>query len=148
MKKYIALVDCDTFYASCERVFQPKLRNKPVIVLSNNDGCAIAMSQEVKNLGIKMGEPFFKLKDIIKKHDIAVFSSNYELYGDISARIMNLFHDFSSNVEVYSIDEAFLELQAEDETDWVQIGLIAGIAAAAVIAIVVVYTVKIKGEEG
>ena len=86
----IALVDCNNFYVSCERVFNPKIENKPVIVLSNNDGCVIARSNEVKALGIKMGEPAFKLKHIIEKKNINIFSSNFTLYGDLSKRVMNV----------------------------------------------------------
>ena len=105
-----ALVDCNNFYASCERVFQPKLRGKPVVVLSNNDGCVIARSNEVKAIGIEMGAPYFKIKDMIREHGIAVFSSNYTLYGDMSARVMDTLREFTSDVEVYSIDEAFCDL--------------------------------------
>ena len=86
----IALVDCNNFYASCERVFNPKIENKPVIVLSNNDGCVIARSNEAKALGIKMGEPAFKLKNLIEKYNINVFSTNFALYGDLSKRVMNI----------------------------------------------------------
>lgn len=106
----LALVDCNNFYASCERVFQPKLNGKPVVVLSNNDGCVIARSNEVKALGIPMGEPYFKIKHLIRQHDIAVFSSNYTLYGDMSQRVMETLREFTSDVEVYSIDEAFCDL--------------------------------------
>ncbi len=105
----IALVDCNNFYASCERVFAPKLANKPVIVLSNNDGCVIARSNEVKTLGIKMGEPAFKLKDRITQHNINVFSTNFALYGDLSNRVMTVLKTEVSKMEVYSIDEAFLD---------------------------------------
>ena len=105
-----ALVDCNNFYASCERVFQPKLRGKPVVVLSNNDGCVIARSNEVKALGIDMGAPYFQIKNLIRQHGIAVFSSNYTLYGDMSARVMETLREFTSDVEVYSIDEAFCDL--------------------------------------
>ena len=103
-----ALVDCNNFYASCERVFNPKLRNKPVVVLSNNDGCVIARSQEAKDLGFKMGDPYFQRKEFIKQHDVEVFSSNYMLYGDMSARVMNTLKGYVEKVEVYSIDESFL----------------------------------------
>lgn len=103
-----ALVDCNNFYVSCERVFQPKLNGKPVVVLSNNDGCVISRSYEAKDLGILMGEPEFKIRNQIKQHDIHVFSSNYALYGDLSNRVHNLLHKFTPNVEMYSIDEAFL----------------------------------------
>src|SRR5476651_618287 len=105
-----ALVDCNNFYASCERVFQPKLKGKPVIVLSNNDGCVIARSNEAKALGIAMGEPFFKCREIIERHGVAVFSSNYTLYGDMSHRVMQTLQEFTSDVEIYSIDEAFADL--------------------------------------
>ncbi len=103
-----ALVDCNNFYASCERVFQPELRYQPLVILSNNDGCVIARSNEAKTLGIPMGAPAFKFKETFKRLNIAVRSSNYELYGDMSARVMNILSEFTPDVEVYSIDEAFL----------------------------------------
>ena len=106
----IALIDCNNFYASCERIFNPKLIGKPIVVLSNNDGCIIARSKEAKKLGIKMGEPYFKAKNIIEKNNVKVFSSNYSLYGDISQRVMETLATFSSEIEIYSIDEAFLGL--------------------------------------
>ena len=109
-----ALVDCNNFYASCERVFQPKLEGKPIVVLSNNDGCIVARSNEAKALGIGMGEPFFKAKDIVKKHNVYVFSSNYRLYGDMSRRVFATLAWFSPEVEFYSIDEAFLNLAGFD----------------------------------
>jgi len=105
-----ALVDCNNFYASCERVFNPKIENKPVIVLSNNDGCVIARSNEAKVLGIKMGEPAFKLKNLIEKYNINVFSTNFALYGDLSKRVMNVMSAEVDKMEIYSIDEAFLDL--------------------------------------
>ena len=105
-----ALVDCNNFYASCERVFQPKLEGRPVIVLSNNDGCIIARSNEAKALGIAMGEPFHLAKDRVKQHNIAVFSSNYTLYGHMSRRVMNTLAQFTPEIETYSIDESFLNL--------------------------------------
>ena len=108
--KKIALIDCNSFYVSCERLFNPKIRKKPVVVLSNNDGCIISRSNEAKALGIKMGEPYFKEKDIIVKNDVQVFSSNYSLYGDISRRVMRTLRRFNSDIEIYSIDEAFLDL--------------------------------------
>ena len=108
--KKIALVDCNSFYVSCERLFNPKIRRKPVVVLSNNDGCIISRSNEAKALGIKMGEPYFKEKDIIVKNNVQVFSSNYSLYGDISRRVMRTLKRFNSDIEIYSIDEAFLDL--------------------------------------
>jgi len=108
--KKIALIDCNSFYVSCERLFNPKIRKKPVVVLSNNDGCIISRSNEAKALGIKMGEPYFKEKDIIVKNDVQVFSSNYSLYGDLSRRVMRTLKRFNCDMEVYSIDEAFLDL--------------------------------------
>lgn len=105
-----ALIDCNSFYASCEKVFNPKLEGKPVVVLSNNDGCVIARSAEAKQLGIKMGEPAFKMKEILEKNQVQVFSSNFALYGDLSQRVMNTLSQFSPDMEIYSIDEAFLEL--------------------------------------
>ena len=104
-----ALVDCNNFYASCERVFNPKIENKPVIVLSNNDGCVIARSNESKTLGVKMGEPAFKLKNLIEKYNINVFSTNFALYGDLSKRVMNVMRTEVNQMEVYSVDEAFLD---------------------------------------
>ncbi len=106
-----AHIDCNNFYASCERVFNPALRGKPVVVLSNNDGCAIARSEEAKALGIKMGEPAFKFKDIVEQHNVLVFSANFELYGDMSNRVMSVLSRFSPIQEIYSIDESFLDLQ-------------------------------------
>ena len=105
-----ALADCNNFYASCERVFEPHLEGKPVVVLSNNDGCIIARSQESKALGFKMGEPIFKCKNLVRKHNVIVRSSNFSLYGDISRRVMQTIRLFSPDVEVYSIDEAFIKL--------------------------------------
>lgn len=110
----IALIDCNNFYVSCERMFNPKLEGKPVVVLSNNDGCAVARSNEVKALGIKMGEPWFKMKDIAKQHGIIALSSNYTLYGDLSARVMSVLSTFSPRQEIYSIDECFLDLDGFD----------------------------------
>ena len=104
----IALADCNNFYASCERVFNPGLKDKPIVVLSNNDGCIIARSNEAKVLGIKMGEPVFKVRDIIDNNNIYVFSTNFALYGDMSSRVMSLLSDMSPEIEIYSIDEAFM----------------------------------------
>ena len=103
-----ALVDCNNFYASCERVFQPQLNGKPIVILSNNDGCIISRSYEAKDLGIPMGAPEFKVRSELKQKNIHVFSSNYALYGDLSNRVMKILEGFTPNVEVYSIDEAFL----------------------------------------
>ena len=108
--KLTALVDADNFYVSCERVFRPELRQRPVVVLSNNDGCVVARSREVKDMGVKMGTPLYQIRDFVKAKKIVVFSSNYELYGDISARLMDILARFSANLETYSIDEAFLHL--------------------------------------
>jgi len=105
-----ALVDCNNFYVSCERVFNPRLEGKPVIVLSNNDGCAVARSNEAKALGIKMGAPLFKIRDRVKAHKVQVYSSNYALYGDMSQRVMKTILNFTPDIEIYSIDEAFLDL--------------------------------------
>lgn len=110
MNNIFALVDCNSFFCSCERVFNPRLENKPVIVLSNNDGCAVARTDEAKALGIRMGEPYFQIKDLCKKHKVHVFSSNFSLYGDMSRRVMQTLAQFAPEMEVYSIDEAFLNL--------------------------------------
>ncbi|MEN2415527.1 Y-family DNA polymerase [Flavobacterium mesophilum] len=118
-----ALVDCNNFYASCERVFRPKLRNKPIVVLSNNDGCVVARSNESKALGVKMGVPIFQINDLVKQHNIVVCSSNYVLYGDLSNRVMTLIKQFSPDVEIYSIDEAFLKFDGFKYFDFNKIGL-------------------------
>ena len=120
--KKIALVDCNSFYVSCERLFNPKLRNKPVVVLSNNDGCIISRSTEAKTLGIKMGEPYFKAKNIIVKNNVEVFSSNYSLYGDLSRRVMRTLKRFNSEIEIYSIDEAFLDLSSFSDNEIENVG--------------------------
>lgn len=117
------LVDGNNFYASCERVFRPDLRDTPIIILSNNDGVIIARSNEVKKLGIPMGLPYFKAKNIIKQHNIQVFSSNYALYGDMSNRMMNILSTFSSDIEIYSIDEAFLKLSKHKLLDLNEYGI-------------------------
>ena len=109
-KKKIALIDCNSFYVSCERLFNPKIKNVPVVVLSNNDGCVISRSTEAKKLGIKMGEPYFKVKELVKKNNVQIFSSNYSLYGDLSRRVMKVLKGFSDKIEIYSIDEAFIDL--------------------------------------
>ena len=109
-KKKIALIDCNSFYVSCERLFNPKIKNVPVVVLSNNDGCVISRSTEAKKLGIKMGEPYFKVKELVRKNNVQIFSSNYSLYGDLSRRVMKVLKGFSDKIEIYSIDEAFIDL--------------------------------------
>lgn len=116
-----ALVDCNNFYASCERLFRPRLRGRPVVVLSNNDGCVIARSNEAKALGVGMGAPMFKIRKLVEEHDITVCSSNYALYGDISERVMSVLGSSAPAHEVYSIDECFLDLDrlgVPDLTDW------------------------------
>ncbi len=107
----LALIDCNSFYASCERVFQPKLNGKPVVVLSNNDGMVIAKSNEAKALGLDIGLPYFQIKDELKKHNVAVFSSNYTLYGDFSQRVVATLRELTSDIEIYSIDEVFADLK-------------------------------------
>ncbi|MCW2120990.1 Y-family DNA polymerase [Flavobacterium sp. 7A] len=116
-----ALVDCNNFYASCERVFRPELNGKPVAILSNNDGCVIARSNEAKAVGIPMGAPAFQIKSIVEQHQVHIFSSNYALYGDLSRRVMAILEQFTPNLEIYSIDEAFLNfdgLTIEDYHDY------------------------------
>jgi len=112
-----ALIDCNNFYVSCERVFNPKLNNRPVVVLSNNDGCAISRSNEAKALGIPMGAPAFKYEKIFRKHNVEVFSSNFTLYGDMSSRVMSILSKYTPNIEIYSIDEAFLKFEGFDNYD-------------------------------
>ena len=121
-KNKIALVDCNSFYVSCERLFNQSIIKKPVVVLSSNDGCVISRSTEAKILGIKMGEPYFKVEKIVKKNDVKVFSSNYSLYGDISRRVMKTLKQFSPQIEIYSIDEAFLNLSSVKDEDLLEHG--------------------------
>lgn len=118
-----ALVDCNNFYASCERVFQPQYAGKPVVILSNNDGCIISRSEEAKALGIPMGAPEFKVRDQLKQLNVKVFSSNYPLYGDLSQRVMNILRQFTPNVEEYSIDEAFLNFDGLAIADYHDYGV-------------------------
>lgn len=117
-----ALVDCNNFYVSCERVFRPDLNGQPVVVLSNNDGCAIARSNEAKTLGIPMGAPAFEYEELFKKHQVKVFSANFALYGDMSQRVMQLLAEYCDDMEIYSIDEAFLELKGFDEQQLSDLG--------------------------
>ena len=119
----IALVDCNNFYASCERLFNPSLNGKPIVVLSNNDGCVIARSNEAKDLGIKMGAPAFMIEDCVVKNNVAVFSSNYILYGSLSNRVMNVLKENSPAIEVYSIDEAFINLSGMKHHDLFEWGM-------------------------
>ena len=118
----IALIDVNNFYVSCERVFNPKLIGKPVVVLSNNDGCAVARSNEVKALGVGMGAPWFKFKDLAKQHKIVALSSNYALYADMSNRVMSILSQFSPDQEIYSIDESFLDLSQFKRRDLIAYG--------------------------
>lgn len=143
-----ALIDCNNFYVSCERVFQPKWRGKPVVVLSNNDGCIISRSEEAKALGIGMAVPEFKVRPLFKEHNVGVFSSNYALYGDLSNRLMKTMELFTPNVEIYSIDEAFLDFTGVPVDDfhscalqmksrawnWLSLPICVGIAPTRVLA--------------
>ena len=124
MKKHTmyALIDGNSFYASCERVFRPDLKNRPVVVLSNNDGCIVTLTKEAKTLGLKRGVPLFQVQDIIKRNQVAVFSSNYELYGDMSARMMKTIASLTPAIEVYSIDECFADLRGLNEADLTVLG--------------------------
>ncbi len=118
-----ALVDCNNFYASCERVFQPQFNGKPVAILSNNDGCIISRSEEAKTAGVKMGVPEFKIRELVKEKNIKIFSSNYPLYGDLSERVMKILEGFTPNIEVYSIDEAFMNFDGVKISDFNEYGL-------------------------
>lgn len=120
--KAIALIDANNFYVSCERLFDPGLRGRPVVVLSNNDGCVVSRSNEAKRLGIRMAVPVFQIRSIIEREDVQVLSSNYELYGDLSHRMMEVLEDCSPDVERYSIDEAFISLEAEDSRELEMLG--------------------------
>lgn len=117
-----ALVDCNNFYASCERAFNPELNGKPVVVLSNNDGCAIARSNEAKALGIPMGAPAFEYEKIFRENDVKVFSTNFALYGDISKRVMSILAEYTPDIEIYSIDEIFLKFNGFQNIDLIQYG--------------------------
>ncbi len=149
MSSLYALVDCNNFYASCEKLFRPDLKDTPIVVLSNNDGCVVARSKEAKALGIKMGVPIFKIQDVLKQHGIVSFSSNYPLYADLSSRVMRTLEDMAPRVEVYSIDEAFLDLTGLESivclseygqqirhriSDWVGIQVCVGIAPTKTLA--------------
>ncbi len=111
----LALVDCNNFYVSCERLFRPDLTDRPVVVLSNNDGCVVSRSNEAKALGIAMGQPWLQLKDFAEEHGVLALSSNYALYADLSNRVMTILHDFSPRQEVYSIDECFVDMTGTPE---------------------------------
>jgi len=120
MKNIFALVDCNNFYVSCERIFEPNLEGRPVVVLSNNDGCVVSRSDEAKRLGIGMGVAFFKIRDLAERHGVEAFSSNYTLYADMSCRVMEALCNFTPEIEIYSIDEAFLNLSGlgDNPTDY------------------------------
>ena len=118
-----ALVDCNNFYASCEKLFNPTLKDRPVVVLSNNDGCVVARSAEVKALGIPMGVPWFKIQQDAKHYGIVAFSSNYALYADMSNRAVEILSSFSPSIEVYSIDESFLELSGFERQGYCAYGV-------------------------
>ncbi len=158
-----ALVDCNNFYASCEKLFNPRLKDRPVVVLSNNDGCVVARSAEVKALGIPMGVPWFKIQDDAKRHGIVAFSSNYALYADMSNRVVEVLSGFAPNFEVYSIDESFLELSGvplpngglaaygtqirQRIADWLGLAVCVGIAPTKTLAKLANYCAK-KGLAG
>lgn len=160
----LALVDCNNFYASCEKLFDPTLRDKPVVVLSNNDGCVVARSAEVKALGIPMGVPWFKIQQEAKRHGIVAFSSNYALYADMSNRVVEILSSFSPSIEVYSIDESFLDLsgferfgyQAYGQTirqqiaDWLGLAVCVGIGPSKTLAKLANHCAKKKlaGDQG
>jgi len=118
MQAIYALIDCNNFFVSCERLFRPELEGRPVVVLSSNDGCAVSRSQEAKELGIPMGAPHFKFKEFFRRHGVIAFSANFELYGDVSERITNLLASITPNIEVYSVDESFLDLSQLSITDY------------------------------
>lgn len=119
-----ALVDCNNFYASCERVFNPSLQHKPIVILSNNDGCIISRSDEAKELGIPMGAPIFKYRKLLNTHNVQILSSNYSLYGDMSSRVMSILKQFTPDIQVYSIDESFLKLDGFENYDLTNYGVI------------------------
>ena len=118
-----AIVDCNSFYCSCERVFKPEYTDRPVVVLSNNDGCIISRSDEAKNLGVEMAGPYFLAKEIIKRENVGLFSSNYNLYGDMSRRVMDTLKHLAGahNIEVYSVDEAFVRLFSLPQKNYVSL---------------------------
>jgi DNA polymerase V len=154
----IALVDCNNFYVSCERVFNPALEGVPVVVLSNNDGCVVARSQEAKDLGIAMGVPIFTIRELVRKYDVRMFSSNYALYGDLSLRVSETLEQFTPHIENYSIDEAFLELPVAPSAadlartirstvrQWTGIPVSIGIGATKTLSKIATYVAKKRGE--
>lgn len=157
----IALVDCNNFYVSCERVFAPRLNGRPVVVLSNNDGCVISRSQEAKSLGIRMGEPFFKRRRTLDRQGVEIFSSNYPLYADLSDRVMNILSQFTNELEIYSIDEAFLSIKGKSSSaivrareierivrKWTGIPVSVGTARTKVLAKIANETAKKHADQG
>ena len=110
----VGLIDCNNFFVSCERVFDPSLRGVPVIVLSNNDGCAVAMSNEAKAIGIKRGVPLFQIRDLVKRYNVRVLSGNHRMYGDMSSRVMATLSEVVPEIEIYSVDECFLDFNGRD----------------------------------
>ena len=162
MSKVFALIDCNNFYASCERVFNPSLVGKPIVVLSNNDGCVIARSNEAKAIGVPMGAPYFQFRELMKQHHVHVFSSNYQLYGDMSERVMNTLTHFLPDIEIYSIDEAFVRLDNMPTKDyftycmmvreivlqWTGIPVSIGIAPTKVLAKIANHVAKKRTREG
>jgi DNA polymerase V len=122
MPRAIALLDCNNFYVSCERVFDARLQKRPVVVLSANDGCVISRSDEARELPIPMGAPLFKFEELLNVNDATIFSANFELYGDMSARVMESLQEFTPNVEIYSVDEAFLQLESDDKKTFTELG--------------------------
>src|ERR1700744_5682203 len=122
-QRILALIDCNNFFVSCERLFRPELEGVPVVVLSSNDGCAVSRSKEAKDLGIPMGAPHFQWREFFKQHGVVAFSANFELYGDVSERITNLLASITPRIEVYSVDESFLELTELGIADYQQWGL-------------------------
>ena len=151
-----ALADCNNFYASCQRLFRPDLEGKPIVVLSNNDGCIIARSNEAKALGVPMGAPYYQWKSFFKAHQVQVFSSNYALYGDLSARVMRILESFEANIDIYSIDEAFLNISGvrneklrdfalnmrQTVLQWTGIPLSIGVAPTKTLAKLAAHTIK------
>lgn len=164
MKSVFALVDCNNFYASCEKLFQPKLKDRPVVVLSNNDGCVVARSAEVKALGIPMGVPWFQIQAEVRRYGIVAFSSNYALYADMSNRVVEVLSSFAPNIEVYSIDESFLDLAGFERhgyasygaeirqrvADWLGLAVCVGIAPTKTLAKLANHCAKkgLAGSEG
>ena len=139
-----ALVDGNNFYCSCERVFNPTLSGCPIIVLSNNDGCVISRSNEAKAIGVKMGVPVHEIKNFIEQHKISVFSSNYALYGDMSPRVMTVLATFAPEIEVYSIDECFLDFHGFENYNLLSAGLLSGSGPEDLTAMAISFPMRVK----